>query len=209
MSALTLCFRIQYSALTILLNRHNAGFGNAGRKDWSKSDKSRKACVEHAFIISNLVQDYAAHHGSANTMMGPSLYNISMAATVLVAQIAEKHGRDVAAESASLTICLEAMREMEAAELVARNVRQIVQSTIQYRRADSESHLTSTVKHPASHGGQVSTDGDAAIDSSSDAGSSRDSMLFSFDPPTFDNIFQLCFNEELPNQIPSGEWLQS
>ncbi|EXJ84557.1 hypothetical protein A1O3_05226 [Capronia epimyces CBS 606.96] len=120
--------RIQYSALVILLNRHNAGYGNLQKRNCAHSQKSRKACVEHALITSQLLQDYAAHHGSANTMMGSVLYNITSAATIVVAEMAEKNRRDVPKESAALAICLNAMKEMESAEIVARNVRKIVQT---------------------------------------------------------------------------------
>ncbi|KAK5045505.1 hypothetical protein LTR84_009123 [Exophiala bonariae] len=119
--------RMQYCALFILLNRHNAGLGTCLDSRVSDMLKSRRTCVEHALQISRLIQDYTAHH-QAYTLTGSALYHITLAATTLIAEIAEKQKNNVAAELAALTGCLSIMKQMESTEIVALHVRKIVQT---------------------------------------------------------------------------------
>ncbi|KAK4995811.1 hypothetical protein LTR66_004440 [Elasticomyces elasticus] len=119
---------MQYSAIMILVHRHNAGFGDAIKRHTPPAIKSRRECVEHASRMARLLDDYKTNHGNAYTLIGSALYNITMAATTLVADISEKSNEDSSKESAYLATCLRTMKEMENNEIVARSVRKIVQT---------------------------------------------------------------------------------
>lgn len=130
---------MQYSAMVILLNRHNAGFGDPEKRNTPDAMQSRQACLHHAFRIAHMLQDYRKLHGDANTIMGSALYNTTMAATTLVAEITEM-GKDGACdELVCLSTCLKVMKEMEHAEIVARNVYNIVQATMRACNVRDES----------------------------------------------------------------------
>lgn len=124
---------MQYSAIQILLHRPNSGFGNTDRRNVVEAVTSRSECVYHANHIARLVQDYRNHHGEAYTMLGSALYNTTMAATTLVAEIAEKRKDRKGGECeewANLMACLRTMKELENTEIVARNVCKIVQTVM-------------------------------------------------------------------------------
>ena len=114
--------------MLILANRHNAGFGNAGRKNLPEAIRSRKLCLEHAFRIAEMLQGYRSRHGDAGTMLGSALYNTTMAATTFVAEIFETRKEGSCDELRGLMTCLRTMKEMENTEIVARNVYNIVQT---------------------------------------------------------------------------------
>jgi hypothetical protein len=137
----------------ILLNKHNAGFGNSRRQQEPATAHSRRVCVDHGFQISSLVQDYDVHHGSAATMNGSALYNITMAATIFIADISERDRDVVSDELTALTLCLDAMKKMESVEIVARNVRKIVQTIMRVcgvqNRGDQSSSSSGPVDIPA------------------------------------------------------------
>ena len=120
---------IQWSAVMILLHRPHAGFGTASDVGSPGTVKnSRSICVENAIQITQILKDYKAHHFQAYTLMGSALYNISVAATTLVADIASQKNEDVSVQYACLGTCIRTMKEMESSEMVARNVRKLVQS---------------------------------------------------------------------------------
>ncbi|KAI1613487.1 fungal-specific transcription factor domain-containing protein [Exophiala viscosa] len=197
--------RIQHSALVILLNRHNAGFGNADKRNCPESNTSRRNCIECALLIANLVQDYSLHHGNPNTLMGSSLYNITMAATIFVADIAEKNRQNVSKELTALTVCLEAMKKMESAEIVARNVRKIVQTIMRVCGVQNQGDLTTNASTARSWQTGVVVDLPTAEDPMTST--ERDMMDFNFDPSMLDAL-QFPFEEVLLDPLSANDFLQ-
>ena len=141
--------------MIILANRHNAGFGNPERKISSGAIKSRSLCLQHAFRISQMLEDYRSFNGDGSTLVGSALYNVTMAATTFVAEIYDGGKDSFREEIDGLNICLRTMREMEHTEIVAHNVVSIVQATCRVCRVceetlDLESLSPSTTENPAS-----------------------------------------------------------
>ena len=121
---------MQYSAMMILLNRHNAGFGNPEKMHIPEAVRSRQECLQHAIRIARMLREYKNQHGDANTLLGSALYNITMAATTFVAEITDTRKEGSCDELVWLIECLRTMKEMEHTEIVARNVFNIVQATM-------------------------------------------------------------------------------
>ncbi|KAK5169216.1 hypothetical protein LTR04_006156 [Oleoguttula sp. CCFEE 6159] len=202
---------MQYSAIMVLVHRHNAGFGDMVKRHTPQAVKSRKECVEHASRMARLLDDYKAHHGNAYTLIGSALYNITMAATTLVADISEKSNEDSSNESAYLATCLRTMKEMENSEIVARSVRKIVQTIMRmcnvgktsgYTRRGSASHTEEfrpvrwemEQTHP-----QVAT-----MEQDSNLGNTMAALNFeAFD---MDSFFPFPFEQALPNLQPAGSF---
>jgi hypothetical protein len=199
--------RIQHSTLVILLNRHNAGFGNPQRQHGPATARSRRVCVDHAYQISSLLQDYDSHHGSAATMNGSALYNITMAATTFIADISERDREKVSNdELTALTLCLDAMKKMESVEIVARNVRKIVQTIMRVcgvqNRGDQSSSPVNVVPRVATVNKEKGFP-DTSMNVSMHAGSrgnldvDQDLMDFNFDQAVLDSVLQFPFEEAL------------
>ncbi|KAK3720891.1 hypothetical protein LTR37_003554 [Vermiconidia calcicola] len=127
-STATYHLHLQYSAMTILVNRHNAGFGSPEKRNYPDTTRSREQCLHHAFRIARILQDYRTQHGDTSTMLGSALYNTTMAATTLVAEVSETRKDGASEEMLCLMICLRTMKEMEHTEIVAKNVYNIVQT---------------------------------------------------------------------------------
>lgn len=124
--------------MIILANRHNAGFGNPNRKNSNAANKSRALCLQHAFRISQMLEDYRSFNGDGSTLVGSALYNVTMAATTFVAEIYDGGKDSFHDEIEGLNICLRTMREMEHTEIVAHNVVSIVQATCRVCRVCEE-----------------------------------------------------------------------
>ena len=139
--------------MSILANRHNAGYGNPERRNAPEAIRSRQTCLDHAFRIANMLEGYRVHHGDASTMLGSALYNTTMAATTLVAEIFETRKEGTCDELVCLMTCLRTMKEMEHTEIVARNVYNIVQTIMRVCNVRDESldleSLSVTVLSPA------------------------------------------------------------
>jgi hypothetical protein len=75
-----------------------------------------------------MLHDYKTQYGDASTLFGAALYNTTMAATTLVAEIAESKKDGSSEEMRCLMECLRTMKEMEHTEIVAKNVYNIVQT---------------------------------------------------------------------------------
>lgn len=207
---------MQYCALFILLNRHNAGLGCCLDNSTPEMLKSRRACVEHALQISKLIQDYTAHH-QAYTMIGSSLYHITMAATTLIAEIAERKKNNVATVLAALTTCLSIMKQMESAEIVALNVRKIVQTIMRVcdlqRVPMDMGRPTEPIVHeiynaPRDEMGQQS---DAMIDTSvlGRVDENASSAQLQYDPILFNNVFQFPFEDALMDPYLASDFFET
>lgn len=203
---------IQYSAITILLNRHNAGFGDSRKRCSPRAVRSRRDCIEHAARIARLLDDYKSQHGKAFTIIGSGLYNITMAATTLVADISEKDKASSSSEPAYLTTCLQAMKEMENAEIVARNVRKIVQTIMRVcnvRRGGEPGKTTASFTDDFEPENwelnHRSAEMPAAIDQSAN-GSSNNAVMLNFDTFDMDGVFPFPFEDALPNPTSTGDF---
>jgi hypothetical protein len=128
--------------------------------------------------------------------MGSALYNITMAATIFVADIAEKNRQNITKELAALTACLEAMKKMESAEIVARNVRKIVQTIMRVCGVQNQGRSW--------HTGAVADLQTAEVPMNS---TERDMMDFNFDPSMLDAL-QFPFEEVLMDPLSANDFLQ-
>lgn len=73
--------------------------------------------------MASIVKDYRQHYGSSLTMLSTALYNITMAAIVLIADITD-HG-SISPDSShinSIEVMIGALRELEDSYIVARTV---------------------------------------------------------------------------------------
>lgn len=115
---------MQYSSALILLHRPTARFGIAPTHASPDSLSARQTCVQHATRIIHLVQDYRQHHGSASTMLGTALYNVTIAGIVLIAHMADdSSGAGVGPQQlACIDTCIRALEEMEGSSQVAQKV---------------------------------------------------------------------------------------
>ncbi|KAK5281706.1 hypothetical protein LTR40_004427 [Exophiala xenobiotica] len=162
---------------------------------------------KEAFLAANLVQDYSLHHGNPNTLMGSALYNITMAATIFVADIAEKNRQNtsITKELTALTACLEAMKKMESAEIVARNVRKIVQTIMRVCGVQNQGDFaTNTSATRSWQAGAVADLQTAEVPMNS---TERDIMDFNFDPSMLDAL-QFPFEEVLMDPLSANDFLQ-
>lgn len=114
--------------MTILLNRHNAGFGNSEKRNHPDTVRSRQQCLVHASRIAQMLRDYKTQYHDGSTLFGSALYNCTMAATTLVAEVSESRKDGTSDEMLCLMECLRTMKEMEHTEIVAKNVYNIVQT---------------------------------------------------------------------------------
>jgi hypothetical protein len=164
--------------------------------------------VKHALIISKIVQNYAAVYGSANTMMGPALYNITTAAITLIAEITQKHGHDVAEESASLSICLRAVKEMESADSVARKVRKLVQTIVRVchaqRPGDSLTQSILFTKDILPGGWKADLDRLMST-SATDGGTASYPTHSTLDASLFDSVLQYHFDDTPVGSLSIGD----
>ena len=132
---------MQYYSALILLNRPKAGFGTSSSSSNAHdvpdvTAQSRSSCLQSAVQVANLLQDYEKQHGSASMLSGVALHIISTAATILIAEIADRKGIATTEASETKTIqqyfwclkrCTTSLSELEKSYLVARRVRKIVQ----------------------------------------------------------------------------------
>lgn len=125
--------------MAILANRHNAGYGNPDKRNTPEATRSRQTCLHHAFHIANMLEGYRSHHGDTSTMLGSALYNTTMAATTLVAEIFETRKEGTCDELVCLMTCLRTLKELEHTEIVARNVYNIVQTIMRVCNVRDES----------------------------------------------------------------------
>ncbi|KAI1609892.1 fungal-specific transcription factor domain-containing protein [Exophiala viscosa] len=105
--------QLQYHAAMTLLHRSTARFGMNQAEISPASQASRAICIDHVLSISRLLADYRASHGSAITLLGTAMYNITVAAVVLIAIRAEQASETSNEYLASLTTCITALEEIQ------------------------------------------------------------------------------------------------
>jgi hypothetical protein len=108
-----LVLQLQYHSAMILLHRSTARFGRSQSEATPISQGSRAVCVEHVLQIATILDDYTRSYGSTMTMLGTALYNITMAAVVLIAIRAEKASEASNEYLSSLTSCIGALEELQ------------------------------------------------------------------------------------------------
>ncbi|KAI9811856.1 MAG: hypothetical protein M1827_005207 [Pycnora praestabilis] len=114
---------LQLSSAMILLHRPAAGFGVVATNPSSASMESRETCVYHATKIARLLEDYRQCYGSACTILGTGLYNITTAATTLIADMVDRRSMDMSHHFSSIRTCIFSLKELEKSYLSARRVR--------------------------------------------------------------------------------------
>ena len=198
---------LQYSAMYILANRHNAGFGNPEKRITPEAIKSRQTCLEHAFRIAWMLQDYRARHGDAGTMLGSALYNTTMAATTLVAEIFENRKAGSCDELKCLMECLRTMKEMEHTEIVAKNVYNIVQTIMRVCNVKDDSFdlesFTMAPTSPVQRLDPPQVPFDASV-----VGLNQTTLAmwpaFDFDGMDMGDTFPFAFEQPMLNNDPGG-----
>ncbi|KAK5149138.1 hypothetical protein LTR04_000041 [Oleoguttula sp. CCFEE 6159] len=113
---------MQFCSAMILLHRPSVRFGTPIENASPSSLESRSVCVEYAVLLTTYISDFRQFHGSARTMLGTALYNITMAAIVLIADMADRTSLLDADYSVSIDICIQALREIEDSYIVARTI---------------------------------------------------------------------------------------
>jgi hypothetical protein len=113
---------LQFHAAMILLHRSTARFGTSQSEATPISQGSRAVCVEHVLQIATILDDYRASYGSALTLLGLAMYNITLAAVVLIALRAEKASEASNEYLSSLTSCIAALEEMQTTYVSAKTI---------------------------------------------------------------------------------------
>ncbi|RFU26008.1 hypothetical protein B7463_g10333, partial [Scytalidium lignicola] len=201
--------QIEFCAFMILLHRPSAGFGIGAGDASDSSNVSRETCVEHAIQLALHVQDFQRDHGSASKMLGSALYNISLAATTLLVNLAEQKSTGLLQEYTSLMTCLKAFKEMEDTEDAARRVGKIIQSVMRIYNLHSQpdegklledaaqvvreqnNSIASNESHKGVTDVQQFLDSEMGIDWYQSNPSTMDGMFF---PSSLDNLLQMDFN---------------
>lgn len=147
-------------------------------------------------------------------MIGSALYHITLAATTLIAEIAEKKKNNVAAELAALTTCLSVMKQMESAELVALNVRRIVQTImrvceLQRFPMDMGQPTEPTIanKPPDAIFQPNETMSNTSVLGSLEGTTSPTPLQY--DPFLFNNVFQFPFEDALMDPYLAGDFFEA
>lgn len=113
--------QLQFHAAMILLHRSTARFGTS-QEATPISQESRAVCVEHVLQIATILDDYRRYYGSAMTLLGLALYNITVAAVVLIAIRAEQASEASNEYLSSLTSCIGALEEMQTTFVSAKTI---------------------------------------------------------------------------------------
>lgn len=137
---------LQYSAAMILLHQPTARFGSRPEDPLDRSAHSRRQCITFATAMASCLQDFQQQHGDVTALSGIALHSISLAATTLVASIAEKKSADALSELHSLKACVRALGELETTYIVARRVRKIVQLIIRVCHIETD-YVESQQRH--------------------------------------------------------------
>lgn len=127
---------MQYCSAQILLYRPGACFGLAAADEHPFNKNYRENCVQHAIQIASYLRDYKRYHGSAATMLGAAFYSITTAATILIADIAERRSMDTMWEYCCLQSCVQALGELESTYVTARRVRNAIKLVIRVFNLD-------------------------------------------------------------------------
>ena len=113
---------MQFCSAMILLHRPTARFGTTVSNNLQVSMDSKTTCLEYAVRMSRVLDDYRKLHGHACTVIGTALYNITMAAVVLIANRAEQPSNAIFEHLDCLTSCIRALEEISISYVSARTI---------------------------------------------------------------------------------------
>ena len=114
--------QLQFHSAMILLHRSTARFGTNHAETTPTAQESRAVCVKHVLQMTCILDDYRMAHGSAMTLLGTALYNVTLAAVVLIAIRAEQSS-DVSNEYLpNLTTCIAALEEIQLSYVSAKTI---------------------------------------------------------------------------------------
>lgn len=114
--------QLQFHGAMILLHRSSARFGTHETENTPTSQESRARCLDHVLQIGRILADYRASHGSAMTLVGVAMYNITSAAVVLIALRAEQSSEATNECLSALTTCIAALEEIQRCHTSAKTV---------------------------------------------------------------------------------------
>ncbi|KAH0837374.1 hypothetical protein AYO21_09120 [Fonsecaea monophora] len=114
--------QLQFHGAMILLHRSSARFGTNQAESTATSLESRAICLDHVLQIGHILADYRASHGSAMTLVGVAMYNITSAAVVLIALRAEQSSEATNECLSALTTCIAALEEIQCCHMSAKTV---------------------------------------------------------------------------------------
>lgn len=114
--------QLQFHAAMILLHRSTARFGINETENTPTSQGSRAICIDHVLQIARILADYRVFHGSAMTLLGTAMYNITSAAVVLIALRAEQSSEASNEYLSSLITCIAALEEIQFSHMSAKTI---------------------------------------------------------------------------------------
>jgi len=114
--------QLQFHSAVILLHRSTAKFGTNQSEATPMSRRSRVICVENVLQIAGILDDYRRSYGSAMTLIGTALYNITLAAVVLIAVRAEQAVEASNEYLSSLKSCIGALEEIQVSYVSAKTI---------------------------------------------------------------------------------------
>ncbi|EXJ92462.1 hypothetical protein A1O3_01013 [Capronia epimyces CBS 606.96] len=112
----------QFHGAMILLHRSTAKFGTYQTESTPISQEARAICVDHGLQIARILADYRVAYGSALTLVGVAMYNITTAAVVLIAILSEPSTPASNEYLSSLTTCIAALEEIQHSHMGAKTV---------------------------------------------------------------------------------------
>ncbi|KAF2648445.1 hypothetical protein K491DRAFT_551447, partial [Lophiostoma macrostomum CBS 122681] len=129
---------MQHAAARILLHRPIAQFGKTTQVQSPESESSRQICIENAYLIADLLQEYSNTHGSVSTMSWIALHMIATASTTLIAAVVERRdANDARRQLLCLRTCLESLNELEKSHVVTRRVKKVIQHAMRLLNLDA------------------------------------------------------------------------
>ena len=117
---------MEYYSSKIHLHRPTANFGSSLAVTGAQDSLSRGICIENAENVASAIANYRSLYGDVSTMSGIGLHMIATAATILIANIAEKRSSDTSRRISALQTCIRGLCELEKTYIVARRVRRII-----------------------------------------------------------------------------------
>lgn len=117
---------MEYYSSKIHLHRPTANFGSSLALTDGQDSISRTICIENAENLASAITDYRILYGDVSTMSGIGLHMIATAATILIANIAEKGSKDTSRQMHALQTCIRGLCDLEKTYRVARRVRRVI-----------------------------------------------------------------------------------
>ncbi|MCJ1303800.1 hypothetical protein MMC08_006611 [Hypocenomyce scalaris] len=114
--------QLQFHGAMTLLHRSAARFGTNLTENIPIARESRAICLHHVLQIGRILADYRISHGSAMTLVGVAMYNITSAAVVLIALRAEQSSEASNDCMFALTTCIAALEEIQYCHKSAKTV---------------------------------------------------------------------------------------